>query len=106
MDSNENSNIYNEIISYDKLVDCEIKTNIITLQGNSTINPKEKSGIITLNLENHTSSIINSTKNIDLNCNEAIHNSIKVNIDESVIYHLNYKLKSAVNQIELIKNYN
>lgn len=100
----------NDLITYDKLVDSEIKTNITTLDGNNITNPREKSGSIILKLENHHSTIIktnNLSNSIFHKKNNEITNIIQVGIDESVIYNLNYKLKSAVNQInEFVKKIN
>lgn len=87
-----------DLIKYNKLVDSEIETSIVTLDGSNTNNPREKTSIITLTFENHNAALTNSIDKSKIN-NENIMYSSKVKVDESVVYNLNYKLKSAVNQI-------
>ena len=106
-----NTNTREGLIIYDRLIDSEISTNLIT-QDFSGNNPKEKTGLIKFVIENNKSGIIineKTQKTVNKKENEINGTvySTEVGIDESVIYNLNYKLKSAVNQInEYVKQMN
>ncbi len=72
---------HSNVIQYDKLIDSEISTSIITLDSTTyPINPKQRSANISLILNN------NST--------------IMCDIEEEKLFNISYKLKSAVNQIQ------
>ena len=74
-------NSHSNVISYDKLIDSEISTSIITLDStNYPINPKQRNANISLLLSNNS--------------------NILCEIEEEKLFNISYKLKSAVNQIQ------
>ena len=82
-----------DLINYDKLQDSEIKTYFET--NNPYTVEKEMSAIITFELENVEEKTTNLSKRITCQ------------VSNSDVFNINYKLKSAVNQInEFVKNFN
>lgn len=78
-------------VKYDKLVDTEIATGVTTLHASDFVNPREKTASINF---------------VTLKAGSDQFSQTTVQIDESTIYNLSYKLKSAVNQIqEAAKSY-
>lgn len=85
----EYTNEYNQLITFPKLIDSSIETSVISLNEN-LINSKERNIKINLTILDEN----NKLENMKMFC------------DYSSMMNLNYKLKSACNQIEeSIKNF-
>jgi hypothetical protein len=90
-------NYDSELISYNKLIDVEISTAVKTLDYTSQVNPKERTAEISFLVEEANNGEFNK---------ENRKYTTKVEIEEATLYNLQYKLKSAVNQIQdVVKNY-
>lgn len=90
-------NYDSELIHVNKLIDTEIKTSIITLDSTGQNNIKHKTSEISFFIEE-----ANKAKNGKDNKKFMK----KVEIDESALYNLQYKMKSAINQIsDVVKTY-
>lgn len=84
------------IINYDKLVDSQILSNIVTNTKYAEDN-KIKSSTIIFDIENITSDTDS----------DFIRSKIVTNVNHNDLFNINYKLKCAVNQInEFIKKLN
>lgn len=84
------------IINYDKLVDSQILSNIVT-NTKYTEDNKIKSSTILFDIENITSDTDS----------DFIRSKIVTNVNHNDLFNINYKLKCAVNQInEFIKKLN
>lgn len=84
------------IINYDKLVDSQILSNIVTNTKYNEDN-KIKSSTIIFDIENITSDTDS----------DFIRSKIVTNVNHNDLFNINYKLKCAVNQInEFIKKLN
>lgn len=95
LNSNSNSDL-NGIIMYDKLVDSQVMSNIVT-NSKYTEDIKSKSSTILFDIENVTN---------DTDCN-FIRSKIVTNVNHNDLFNINYKLKCGVNQInEFIKKLN
>lgn len=93
--SEENSDMKG-IITYDKLVDSQILSNIVTNTKYAEDN-KIKSSTIIFDIENITSDTDS----------DFIRSKIVTNVNHNDLFNINYKLKCAVNQInEFIKKLN